>query len=174
MISRKIQEKFPAPLISKIVWRGKSISRTALPRATYTMCYVHEGLRQKLGDHRVDFSELEMFSRKIQEKFHLTELKRLRGRLEVVRWSLDSGIAICGAQCRCDPQLRAEGAMALEGGLRGPTPCPLAADLGLFLEPPLGASVDSALQAALPVSTGIFILKFFIYQIGTKFSKSLN
>ena len=71
------------------------------------------------------------------EKF-LTELKRLRGRLEAVRCSLESGIAICGAQCRCDPQLSAEGAIALDGGLRGTrqgfTPGPLVVDLGLFLD----------------------------------------
>ena len=149
----------------KNVWRGKSISRTAS---------MHEGLGQKLGDHDCwFFDELETFLSLEQlfnyEKF-LTELKRLRGRLEAVRCSLESGIDICGAQCRCDPQPSAEGVtIALDGGLRGPrqlapttTWGPLAwVDLGLFLDVPWG-SPGSALYPG-PFSTeGNFMLKFFI------------
>ena len=96
---------------------------------------------------------------RLKENIFLTELKRLRGRLDAVRCNLESGIAICGAQCNACPQLSADpGGMALDGGLR-PGPPPLAADLGRFLE--AVASPVSALHVD-PVSTGNFILKFFI------------
>lgn len=40
------------------------------------------------------FFFVNFFSREIEGPIFLTELKRLRGRLEVVRCSLESGIAI--------------------------------------------------------------------------------
>ena len=71
------ESRFPAPF-----WRDEQI----IPSFLY---YIALSYSYEIFLFRQFF-----FSREIEGPIFLTELKRLRGRLEVVRCSLESGIAI--------------------------------------------------------------------------------
>ena len=134
------ESRFPAPF-----WRDEQIIPSFLYYSTLSYSYEIFLFRQ--------------FFFSWNWRANLTELKRLRGRLEVVRCSLESGIAIWGAH-KAGPQWPiAEG--ALEGGLRGPTPWLLAAERGLFrLFGGVAAAVSTGVAVSFEVVFGNFILFF--------------